>query len=139
MSNHYSPFLPSGYVIRNGSLYREICETTVLPDASGVDRVVEYVEYDRICDPEVFVTDFTSATFGLGFFTCYVGSRETGYKKHPLPYTMLAKGAAFSQWFATLDLPPSTKRECVRSYLMDCALPLFARAQELKRLEAAST
>lgn len=138
MIEQCNSFLPAGYTVRTGHLcVVEHYELPVVRD--GVEQLTKVEALDTVCPCELFVTDFTPATFGLGFFTCYVGSRDTGYKKHPLPYTVLAKGTAFSQWFATLDLPPSTKRERVRSYLMDCALPLFARAQELKRLEAAST
>jgi hypothetical protein len=138
MTSQYSPFLPTGYALRDDELLSVSYEDVPI-DRNGEEQLVKVEVLETVCSCELYVTEFTFAAFGLGFFTCYVGSRDTGYKKHPLPYTVLAKGAAFSQWFATLALPQPAKRERVRSYLLDCALPLVARAQELKRLEAAST
>ena len=135
MLDQNNPLLPKGFVVREGAIYRETRLTVTLTNPKGEDEEVWVNDLDLVCPRELYVVGITRAFFGVGFLTCYVGDGAGGYKKQSLPLCVTTERDTFSSWLDAhgIDAPPAL-HEKIRSYVVDCTMPVVERAVAIRQL-----
>jgi len=115
--------LPKGYVIRNGSICREVVVDTTSTDANGVEVPSTASDIEPICPYEMHVTGvYNDPASGASAFRLMVKYPISGWKEEEHEITAIASlGRDFSSFLLNRQIfvKAAGQQEKLRGFLMD--------------------